>query len=247
MREPGRILVWFSCGAASAVAAKLATVKYPSCELVYCDTLVNEHPDNQRFLENVERWTGKKITIIRSDKYKSVDEVIQIRKYMSGIEGAPCTRELKKIPRFKFQLPNDLHIFGLTFEESERILKFERDNSDIDIEWLLFARAITHDDCLEMISDAGIELPAMYKLGFKNNNCIGCVKAGGMQYWARIRKFFPDVFRKRCEQSRALGARLLMIGKTRYFLDELPTGIVLTEDDSDPIDCGVLCVNQARG
>lgn len=247
MRDAGRVLVWFSCGAASAVAAKLASEKYPHCELVYCDTFINEHPDNRRFFSDVERWTGKKITIIGSEKYESVDEVIQIRKYLSGPKGAPCTNELKKVPRFKFQLPGDLHIFGLTHGEHERMLLLERDNPDIDIEWLLLARSITHDDCLEMIKDAGIELPAMYKLGFKNNNCIGCVKAGGMQYWARIRKFFPDVFMKRCEQSRRLGARLLMIGKTRHFLDELPAGIVLEDDDSESIDCGVLCINQARG
>lgn len=37
----GRVLVWFSCGAASAVAAKLAVDKYrnDSVEVLYCDTL----------------------------------------------------------------------------------------------------------------------------------------------------------------------------------------------------------------
>ena len=33
----------------------------------------------------------------------------------------------------------------------------------------------------------------MYKLGYKNNNCIGCVK-GQAGYWNKIRKDFPDVF-----------------------------------------------------
>jgi PP-loop superfamily ATP-utilizing enzyme len=40
-----RVLVWFSCGAASAVAAKLAVEKYgDQCEVLYCDTLAYEHP-----------------------------------------------------------------------------------------------------------------------------------------------------------------------------------------------------------
>lgn len=51
---PTRTLVWFSCGAASAVAAKLAVQKYgAACEVVYCDTLSTEHPDNGRFLTDV--------------------------------------------------------------------------------------------------------------------------------------------------------------------------------------------------
>ncbi len=36
----------------------------------------------------------------------------------------------------------------------------------------------------------------MYDLGYPNNNCIGCVK-GGMGYWNKIRKDFPEVFQKR--------------------------------------------------
>ena len=45
-----RIVVWFSCGAASAVAAKLAVETYGDrCHVVYCDTLASEHPDNARF------------------------------------------------------------------------------------------------------------------------------------------------------------------------------------------------------
>ena len=46
-----RVLVWFSCGAASAVAAKMSVEKYGDrCEVVYCDTLKYEHSDNLRFL-----------------------------------------------------------------------------------------------------------------------------------------------------------------------------------------------------
>ena len=55
-----RRLVWFSCGAASAVAAKLTTDSNPkeSVEYLYCDTLAFEHPDNLRFIKDVEQWIG---------------------------------------------------------------------------------------------------------------------------------------------------------------------------------------------
>ncbi len=55
-----------------------------------------------------------------------------------------------------------------------------------------------------MIERAGIELPAMYKLGYRNNNCIGCPK-GGMGYWNKIRVDFPEVFERMAALQRELG------------------------------------------
>jgi hypothetical protein len=76
------------------------------------DTLASEHPDNLRFLSDVEHWIGKKIEIIASKKFKDIDEVFEKTRYMSGVAGAPCTREMKKVPRFDYQLPCDMHIYA---------------------------------------------------------------------------------------------------------------------------------------
>lgn len=52
-----RVLSWFSCGDASAVAAKLAVEKYGDrCEVLYCDTFAFEHPDNRRFFNDTQQW-----------------------------------------------------------------------------------------------------------------------------------------------------------------------------------------------
>lgn len=57
-----RVVVWFSCGAASAVAAYLAIQKYgDSAVIVNCDTLSSEHPDNLRFFYDVEVWLKRSI------------------------------------------------------------------------------------------------------------------------------------------------------------------------------------------
>jgi len=54
-----RKVVWFSCGAASAVTAKMAVKKYgKECVIAYCDLSTTEHPDNLRFLEDIEQWIG---------------------------------------------------------------------------------------------------------------------------------------------------------------------------------------------
>jgi len=128
-----RRVVWFSYGAASAVAAKIAIEKYGplGCHIVHCDTLADEHEDNARFLQDFEKWLDVKVTTIGSDKYKTTTEVFEARKYMSGVKGASCTVELKKKPRFAYQKPDDVHVFGLTADEKKRIKTFEANNHEL--------------------------------------------------------------------------------------------------------------------
>lgn len=234
-----RFVVWFSCGAASAVAAKLAVEKYGSkCRIVYCDTLVSEHPDNARFGADVERWVGKEIEVVRSSKYASIDEVFEKRRYMAGIKGAICTTEMKKIPREAWQREDDTHIFGYTVEEQRRADNFENNNPGMSLEWLLIDAGVTKEDCLRLLREAGIALPAMYSLGFEHNNCIGCVKSASTGYWNRVRRLFPEVFEKRVRQSRLLGVKLIKVKNERRFLDELPPD---ETDPDDDIECGPVC------
>lgn len=243
MNTDGRVIVWFSCGAASACAAKLALAKYPEARIVYCNTLASEHPDNVRFFSQVEKWLGRHIEIITSKKFNTIDDVFEKERYMSGIAGAPCTRVMKKIPRLDYQLPNDLHIFGLTSDEQGRIRRFEANNPDLEVEWVLSETGLTKEACCDMIFAAGIALPVMYALGFNNNNCLGCVKATSPKYWERVRAHFPEVFKKRCEQSRAIGCRLVRLHGKRIFLDELPE-IVTDRTAEEDIECGVFCVKE---
>lgn len=252
-----RVLVWFSCGAASAVAAHMALAKYGRARthIVYCNTLATEHPDNIRFLADVERWLGITVEIIGSDKYDTVDDVFMRERYMAGINGARCTTEMKKIPRYAYQRPDDIHIFGLTADEEKRIALFIGNNFDLTLDWILYEAGVTKDDCYGILADgAGIELPKMYSYGFKNNNCIGCVKAQSPVYWAKIRRHFPEVFARRVAQSRELGVRLIKYHGERMFLDEMPfpitdkrTGLSLEDEaDTEDIECGPVCVTPRR-
>lgn len=50
-----RVISWFSCGAASAIATKLS----PDAVPVYCETGA-EHPGNERFLEQCEAWFSRR-------------------------------------------------------------------------------------------------------------------------------------------------------------------------------------------
>ncbi len=240
MSEP-RVLSWFSCGAASAVAARVALEKYGSrVDVVYCDTAVNEHPDNERFLADVQGWLGVEVTRIASEKYASVDDVIERTRYMAGIAGARCTTELKKVPRFAYQRPDDIHVFGLTADEASRADRFRNMNADLELDLVLIDRMLTKADCFQVLTDAGVELPVMYGLGYENNNCLGCVKATSANYWNRIRRDFPDVFARRVEQSAELGVRLVRVRGERVPLSDLPADYLDPDADED-ISCGPDC------
>ena len=241
-----RHLVWFSCGAASAVAAKLAVGKYPDCEVLYCDTLKYEHEDNARFLRDVERWIKKDIRILRSEKYQDIYDVFDRTGYLVGVAGARCTVDLKKNVRKAYQCEDDIHIFGLTVDEGIRIERFESQNSELETEWLLQRNNVTKADCYQILQEAKVELPMMYKLGYNNNNCIGCVK-GQAGYWNKIRIDFPDTFTKMATQERKMNVAINKSyagdGKRkRVFLDELDPNAGRNVPFPD-IECGVMCVN----
>lgn len=243
-----RRLAWFSCGASSAVVAKLAVEAYgDECEVVSCDTREDEHPDNYRFSADVERWIGRPIRYIRSTNYANVDDVFERRRYMAGIKGAACTTQLKKLPRVAFQYIDDVHLFGFTADEQGRADDFEEKNPGLRVEWVLIERGIDKDACLRMVAEAGIALPVMYGLDYEHNNCLGCVKATSPRYWNKIRRDFPEVFEKRARQSRSIGARLVRVrlpsdppskNAARHFLDELPADAT---GPREQIDCGPAC------
>lgn len=228
--HPERVLVWFSCGAASAVAAKKSLELYGHTHevlIVNCDTRNSEHPDNYRYSADCEKWFGQTVLFIRNNQYEDVDDVFDQTRYMSGVRGARCTAMLKKVPRLHFSRPTDWHVFGYTADgrERKRLKDFRERNPALRVLDPLGDLGLTKFKCHLMLSQAGIRQAAMYALGFNNNNCPGCVKASSPWYWAMVRKHFPEVFKRRCEQSRELGVRLVEIHHhERIFLDELPPG-----------------------
>lgn len=241
----GRVLVWFSCGAASAVAAKLAVETYPDVdlELLYCDTLKYEHPDNLRFMRDVERWTGRPVKLLASDRFTDIFDVFRRERYLNGRHGAPCTRALKRNVRKAYQQPNDLHVFGYTADEQSRVWDFEDDNPGLECAWILLDRGITKTDCYRVVHEVGIELPVMYRLGYGHNNCIGCVK-GGAGYWNKVRRDFPEAFDRMAKMERELEFALLKVKGKPCYLDELPLGAGRYADEPD-IECGPQCVAPA--
>jgi hypothetical protein len=109
-KRPRRLL-WVD-GVNSAVMAHLMLMEDPDAQPVHCDLGDSVDTDSHRFVNDLEQWYGKAIIRIRSERYKTIDEVFEARHYLSGRNGAPCTGEMKFAPRMDFQLPSDIHFWG---------------------------------------------------------------------------------------------------------------------------------------
>lgn len=241
------IVVWFSCGAASAVAAKLTLDKYGKTHNVILanNPIKEEHPDNRRFLRDIERWLGVEIESVINPRYpdSSCVSVWHDRKYMSGVAGAPCTGILKKQARQFWEQgnPHDHIVLGFTLEELDRHERFVLSERSNVLPVLIDAK-MTKQDCFNYIDAAGLVLPEIYKLGYPNANCIGCVKATSPTYWNHVRQVHPEIFEERAIQSRKIGTKLVRVKNKRLFLDELDPEVIGQKMKSLIMpDCGIFC------
>ena len=246
MKYEDRAIVWFSCGASSTVALFFALKKYKHVKVLYCDT-GGEHPDNLRYLKDVENLTEIKIEIIKNPKYKDHFDVFEKQKFLGYMNSAPCTLQLKKRPRQKWEKENktleeyiDFDVLGYTFEEKNRADRFENNNPEMNCDWILIDKQLTKEDCLGIIWQKGLELPVMYKQGYNHNNCIGCVK-GGKGYWNKIRKDYPKHFERMAKIEREIEYSIFRnkLGEPLY-LDELPEDAGNFQKEPS-ITCGLGC------
>lgn len=240
------IAVWFSCGAASAVAAHETLRRYGDTHEVRVvnNPVAEEDEDNLRFAKDVSDWLGVEIESALNSEFPdaSAVEVWERRAFMSGPLGAPCTVKLKKEARQQWEAANrpDYHVLGFTADEKTRHDRFvltEREN----VLPVLIEAGITKGDCFRILKEAGIKLPRIYEMGYPNANCIGCVKATSPTYWNHVREKHPEQFKQRAEQSRRLGAKLVRYKGERIFLDELPPDAKGRPMKTMQVECGIFC------
>jgi hypothetical protein len=244
-RERPMIAVWFSCGAASAVAAKKTIEKYGDTHKIRIvnNPVIEEDFDNRRFLNDVSKWLGVEIELAYHPKFPSCSAVSvwDNRKFMSAPNGAPCTQVLKKQARQYWESENkpDHHVLGFTADEKKRHDRFVL--TERGLLPVLIEDGTTKSDCYRILQEAGLELPRIYKMGYPNANCVGCVKATSPTYWNHVRVQHPDVFWVRSQQSRRLGARLVRVQGERIFLDQLDPDAKGKPLKSLDFECGIFC------
>lgn len=245
-KDGDTIVVWFSHGAASAIAWQETLRLYGDrCNVVAVNNPVaEEDPDNLRFGKDVSEWLGRELIEWTNPNFPngSAIEVWDKVKAMSFPMGAPCTTKLKKEARQDYEKHHkcDWLVLGFTADEQKRYDRFtltERDN----VLPVLIDAGLSKQDCMDRLVSAGINPPRVYAEGYPNANCIGCVKATSPTYWNLVRQTRPEIFKERAEQSRRLGVRLVRYKGKRIFLDELPPDAKGRSLKSMNIECGIFC------
>lgn len=201
-KKTDRIVCWWSGGVTSAVACRLAIDLYgrSCCDIIMIDTR-NEDVDTYRFKEQCEKWYGMKISVIDNfdGKYSKIQDVWRQNMSLNVASGAVCSSELKRKARELWQKNNQYahQVFGFEFNKKEfnRALSMKLNHPKTKPLFPLIMFGYNKEDCINLLQVEGIEIPRMYKFGFKNNNCFqtGCVQ-GGIGYWQKIKRDFPEKF-----------------------------------------------------
>lgn len=228
---------WLSAGVSSFIAGYLTRDTVD--QFIYID-VADQHPDSLRFVWDCEAALGKQVDVLQPE-YRSVENACKahacIRIARNGY--AACTDYLKKRVRKEWEYAHQnfdiTYVWGMDCNERGRAERICDTMPQFHHEFPLIDSGLTKEDAHGICRKLGIRRPAMYDLGYSNNNCVGCVK-GGMGYWNKIRVDFPEVFAERAKLEREIGHSCL----NGVFLDELdPAAGRMSEEIMD--DCGIFC------
>lgn len=215
-------------------------------EWIYID-IKDQHPDSLRFIKDCESAIGKPIQVLRSNEYTCVDDCVRafggFRNPGNGF--APCTNWMKKRVRKEWENRNKdyelIYVWGFDFKEKSRAERTVESNPQARHEFPLIDRNLSKEEVHGLFERTfPFKRPFVYELGYPNNNCLGCTK-GGMGYWNKIRKDFPDVFKSRSELERLVGHSILKDSKgSPIYLDELDPNRGNMNTEVFP-ECGIMC------
>lgn len=194
-------IVMFSGGAASSVVAKMIADKYPDDTILLHTPTGAEHPDADRFREQVARFIGLPITIEKAKK--------TLWDYAESYQQIPndslpwCTRQMKLVPQDRFlkrlekQGIEFIQYLGLGVDEWGRVQKVWARNEakGRKVAFPLMDARLNGNDCKRIVREEwGICLPQPY-IYLSHNNCIPCYK-GGQAHWHKVWQYYPEQFER---------------------------------------------------
>ena len=232
---------WVSAGISSFMAGYLAG---NVDEWIYID-IADQHPDSIRFIRDCENAIGKKIQILKSSEYRNVEECVKVFGGFKNVKGfTPCTNWLKKRVRKEWEDQHKdyeiTYVWGFDVNERARADKTIEANPQALHEFPLIDKGLSKEEVHGLFNRVfDFPRPKMYEMGYSNNNCIGCIR-GGMGYWNKIRKDFPEVFDSRARLEREVNHSILKDSNGPIFLDELDPSRGNMNTEIMP-ECGVMC------
>lgn len=251
----GRVISTISGGKASGYVAWWALQHYPKDDVVlYFNDTGWEHPDLYRFLRDLSAFLDHPIT---EDSDGRDVEMLAYDNYAIPNNRMPfCSRQLKAERLQKYCQDGDILLFGIGSDERHRAKRIaevyagvaQQKKITLSVRFPLIEESILHSTIEGFYSENGIEIPELYRLGFKHNNCAGgCVRSSKRQ-WLHLLQVQPETYaeRERFEREIAehFGKRMTIL--KNMSLEELRTQRELQSqmdfsDEPDVTDCIGIC------
>ena len=174
---------------------------FEKLELVFCDT-EQEIPETYDYLNKIEIFLNKKITILKPEK--SFDHLYDIRKFLPSIVNRWCTGDLKirvyeKYIKSKYLEKNKNAIIytyvGIRSDELGRGIS--NSNKRIIVKYPFQEFCISRGDIFKILYDVGINLPDYYRWR-KRSGCYFCFYQSPND-WLNLYENHPDLFFKAME------------------------------------------------
>lgn len=184
-------IVSVSSGLGSAYAWKLLCDQHGPENVTGVFTDVNgEHPDNYRFLAEVQYELGSRLVKLTNGG-KTIWDVMIEQRFLANSRINSCSKYLKREPFRKWlretQNPDATVVYlGIDWMEMHRLDRARPHWAEAG--WRVEAPLCeppyrSKEDGQAWLDEAGIRRPALYDLGFGHANCGGgCVKAGIGQF-----------------------------------------------------------------
>ena len=208
-------IVLFSGGACSSLVAQIVAKEQVKKDVIFLYTpTYSEHPDADRFREQVAKYLGIPITVQADGR--NIWQLIDDNNCLPSEWMPFCTRILKQEQREKFLKGLDDYILYYGFDAKE----YQRAQNTAahamvtgeKVKFPLIEAAIMSQEAKKIIQhDWKICLPEPY-LYLDHNNCIPCWK-GGKGHWQRVCKYYPDQFQKAIDAEKKIGYTVFK-GKT---------------------------------
>lgn len=184
-------IVSVSSGLGSAFAWKILCEQYGPENVTGVFTDVNgEHPDNYRFLAEVQYELGSRLVKIGNDGRNIWDVMIESR-FLANTRVDICSRKLKREAFLEWLTshvdPAQTTVYlGIDWMEVHRLDRarpyWKRLGFSLGAP-LCEPPYLSKDHAQAWLDDVGIKRPALYDMGFSHANCGGgCVKGGIGQF-----------------------------------------------------------------
>ena len=163
---------------------------------IYID-IDDQHEDSIRFIKDIEKVIGKEVEILRSEQYRTVEECVLA---FGGFRNpwnnfAPCTNWLKKRVRKAWEAAHEdyvlTYVWGFDLKEKNRAERTVEANPQASHEFPLIEKNLSKEEVHGLFERTfDFKRPLMYDMGYPKNNCIGCVKGGGLAIGTESEKIF---------------------------------------------------------